>query len=144
MPGSEDQDFHSDSKSGERAIVYLTDVDNDANGPIEFKDGGKILGPAGTYVHYSANAIHRGCKSNIDRYALALAFDSEETIISTVGAGLPGCTDFNCPVFYKRKNPAPDGSTTEECCELDFVMVAILIIAIAVLIFYFTKIYKVR
>jgi hypothetical protein len=84
--GTQDQTFHKDLESGERAIIYLTDVLKDSNGPIEFQDGGKVLGPAGTYVHYSANDTHRGCKSDIHRYALALAFDEDPLVhIKTIG-----------------------------------------------------------
>jgi len=88
--GDEDQEFHADDNSGERAILYLTNVENDTHGPIEFKHGGKILGSVGTYVHYNANEVHRGCKSDIQRYALALAFDSNPSkLIQTVGIAPP-------------------------------------------------------
>jgi len=85
-PDAKDQDFHIDSSSGERAMIYLTDVENAKNGPIEFQNNQKIIGKAGTYVHYLANELHRGCKSDIDRYALAFAFDKNPNIIiDTVG-----------------------------------------------------------
>lgn len=92
------QEFHSDSEDGERAIVYLTNVENDLNGPIEFKDHGKILGNAGTFIHYYANEIHRGCTSDIERFALALAFDISPKHISTVGN--PNPTLLNPPANY--------------------------------------------
>jgi hypothetical protein len=80
-----DQEFHFDSKSGERALIYLTNVDTELNGPIEFLTG-KVLGKKGTYVHYNANEIHRGCLSDIERYALALAFSESNEIITTIGS----------------------------------------------------------
>ena len=111
-PSTEDQQFHQDSESGERAIIYLTDV-HETNGPIEFKTG-KVLGPIGTFVHYPANEIHRGCASDIDRLALALAFNTEETEITTVGAATfpKECQqlqqgDFGCPEGRGFKNPLP-------------------------------------
>jgi hypothetical protein len=83
--GTTDQHFHSDSSSGERAIVYLTDV-TEENGPIEFLDYGKVTGKAGTFAHYNATEQHKGCKSDVERYALAMAFDDSDTKITTIGA----------------------------------------------------------
>ena len=115
-PGTENQDFHLDSNTGERAIIYLSDVLEDSNGPIEFESG-KILGPVGTYVKYSASEIHRGCSSDINRYALALAFDTSTAPITTIGSA-EGCTGYSCPSGYKLKDPPPSGSqSTELCCE---------------------------
>ena len=136
MPGSEDQQFHSDSASGERAIIYLTDVTAESNGPIEFKDTGKVLGPAGTYAHYSASAVHRGCKSDIDRYALALAFDNSEDPISTIGAENL-CAAYDCPTGYTKKDPLPNmpaSATTEICCDKTANTVVIVLIVVAVVI----------
>jgi hypothetical protein len=83
------QEFHADSEDGERAILYLTNVDQDSNGPIEFQSYGKLLGKAGTFVHYSANEIHRGCASDIERYALAFAFDTNNSKkITTIGTSV--------------------------------------------------------
>jgi hypothetical protein len=108
-----------DSDSGERVIVYLTDVEDKSHGPIEFLSTGKLLGKAGTYAKYSASEVHRGCKSSIDRFALALAFDSNDSkALETIGA-VVNCADFTCPAGYQKKNPLPttgDGST-EICCE---------------------------
>lgn len=98
--GHQDQEFHADSESGERAIVYLSDVNSETNGPIEFKHAGKILGKTGTYVHYNAAEIHRGCSSDTIRYALALAFDDDASKrIETVGIAPP-------------PSPSPARSTT--------------------------------
>ena len=85
-PGDEDQKYHADSAQGERAIVYLSDVD-DSKGPIDFQREGPIVGPAGTFAHYDASEIHRGLSSQSDRWALTLAFDTSNTIITTVGTG---------------------------------------------------------
>jgi hypothetical protein len=134
---SNDQDFHSDSESGERAIIYLTDVIDDANGPIEFKKYGKILGKAGTFVHYSANEVHRGCKSDIHRYALALAFDKTEREITTIGGPTTNCIDYTCPVGYKLKNPAPTNIdlTYQNCCnQTDNTIVIILFVLLGLFI----------
>lgn len=149
-PFGQDQDFHFDSSTGERAIIYLTDVENASNGPIEFKDHGKILGKKGTFVHYSAYEIHRGCKSNIERYALALAFNDVQETITTIGG--TDCELFVCPTGYKTKNPVPpygpeyqnDTQRRDYCCTIDdnnitnssnFVWIIVLI----VIILYFFK-----
>ena len=113
------QDFHADSKDGERAIVYLTNVEKETNGPIEFREYGKIMGKAGTFVHYSANEIHRGCSSDIERYALALAFDNTAKRITTIGAH--PCSVVSCQAGYELLDPEnfpesePYDSTT--CCQ---------------------------
>jgi hypothetical protein len=114
------QEFHSDSKQGERAIIYLTPVDSDSNGPIEFKEFGKVLGKAGTFVHYSADEIHRGCASDRDRYALALAFDNSETTITTVGAAPSSCADIVCQEGYEKLTflPASPPFNEETCCQI--------------------------
>jgi hypothetical protein len=118
FPGEDqDQDFHKDSDSGERAIVYLTDVMEETNGPIEFLDHGKLLGKAGSYVHYPASEVHRGCKSDIDRYALALAFDKDDSKpITTIGAV---CSGFVCDSGYVLKDPLVNtgSATNANCCE---------------------------
>ena len=114
-----DQEFHSDSNSGERAIIYLTDVNEESNGPIEFEQYGKLLGKAGTYIHYPADEVHRGCKSDIYRYALALAFDDNVLKeITTIGAPTTDCADYVCPTGYKLKDPAPENIelTYQNCC----------------------------
>jgi hypothetical protein len=134
-PGNESQDFHSDSNTGERAIIYLTDVLEDSNGPIEFEHG-KVLGPSGTYVKYSASEIHRGCSSDIDRLALALAFDSSSKIITTIGGSPTGCAIYVCPSGYRLKDPPPAGTaSTELCCEksdtLKNIVVALLVLFLA-------------
>lgn len=116
-----DQTFHADDNSGERAIVYLTDVSNERNGPIEFENYGKVLGKAGTFVKYSANEVHRGCSSDIDRYALALAFDDDaEKVITTIGATV--CDGYQCPAGYTIKDPLPNtgDNTTENCCDATY------------------------
>jgi hypothetical protein len=147
MPGSVDQDFHSDALTGERAIIYLTDVVSESNGPIEFNSG-KVLGPAGTYAHYSANETHRGCKSDIDRYALALAFDSNDSIIDTIGA-LNLCEAYTCPAGYSKKDPLPvdpASGSTAICCNKDgsIVVPVVIIVAIVLVLFIFrSKIKKV-
>jgi hypothetical protein len=114
----QDQQFHADSEEGERAIVYLTNVDTETNGPIEFKEYGKVLGKAGTYAHYSATEIHRGCASDINRYALALAFDSTSKIITTVGNH--PCYDIFCPPGYEKVPIYPEEAPYDEntCCQL--------------------------
>jgi len=135
---AQDQDFHADSNSGERAIMYLTDVLDETSGPIEFQQYGKILGKSGTYVHYSANEIHRGCASAIDRYALALAFDNSSHKISTIGAAT--CENYECPSGYKLKSPlgSSDGDLTDEiCCEKSSNTMLIVGIIAVVLIWYF-------
>lgn len=90
LPGTNDQKMHFDSTNGgERAIIYLTDVNKETNGPIEFQEYGKVLGKAGTFVHYNADEMHRGCKSDIHRYALALAFhENNNVVIDTIGGPL--------------------------------------------------------
>lgn len=113
-----DQEFHSDSNSGERAIIYLTDVNDESNGPIEFEQYGKLLGKVGTYIHYPADEVHRGCKSDIYRYALALAFDDNVSKeITTIGV-TTDCVDYVCPTGYKLKDPAPTDVelTYQNCC----------------------------
>jgi len=143
-PGSVDQDFHRDASTGERAIIYLTDVVSESNGPIEFNSG-KVLGPAGTYAHYSANETHRGCKSDIDRYALALAFDSNDSIIDTIGT--PNlCEAYTCPAGYSKKNPLPvdpASATTAICCGSIVVKVVIIVAIVLVLFIFRSKIKKV-
>ena len=133
IPGNEDQDFHSDSSTGERALIYLTDVIEESNGPIEFKNFGKVLGPAGTFVHYSANETHRGCRSDINRVALAMAFDTMPKDIKTIGA--MDCVYWECPAGSTKKNPVPSGESpsNEYCCNkksslLPFVVAAIFLI----------------
>jgi len=118
------QEFHADSEDGERALLYLTDVENESNGPIEFQNFGKILGKAGTFVHYSANEVHRGCASDINRYALAFAFDNSEKTITTIGRS--SCEEVTCPDGYVYKNPLPNsGEFSEEtCCEIEAVFQA--------------------
>ena len=114
-PGDKNQDFHLDSDSGQRAIIYLTDVDTNS-GPIEFKDG-PVLGPAGTYALYGANEMHRGSKSNTDRYALALAFDDSLKPITTIGAP-QSCNELACDPGFVKKNDLPSSPpyTNETCC----------------------------
>ena len=137
-PGQDgDQDFHSDSTSGERAIVYLTDVNEESNGPIEFQQYGKLLGKAGTYVHYNADEIHRGCKSDINRYALALAFDHASEEITTIGGPLT-CVGYTCPSGYDLKDPPPTDVelTTENCCDKKIdILFIIFLIFLGILIF---------
>jgi hypothetical protein len=136
-----DQDFHSDSSSGERAIVYLTDVLEDTNGPIEFKDHGKMLGKAGTFVHYGAHETHRGCASDIDRYALSLAFDTSDSLITTIGADIT-CADITCPSGYRKKNTLPTTGPfdTTTCCEKNSNTVLIIgAILLALYFFFFSK-----
>jgi len=82
-PGNEDQDWHKDSEEGERALIYLSDV-HEENGPLEFENG-KVFGSKGTVIHYNANELHRGCKTNQDRMVLALAFSNSNQIINTIG-----------------------------------------------------------
>jgi hypothetical protein len=110
------QDFHYDDNSGERAIVYLTDVETETSGPIEFQQFGKVFGKKGTYVKYSASEIHRGCSSDVNRFALALAFDADDKVITTIGST---CVGYNCPPGCILKNPPPDNITlsTEVCCD---------------------------
>jgi len=81
------QPFHSDSKEGDRAIIYLTDCTNPESGIVQFKDK-KIVGRAGTGVFYKASTIHRGRanRSQKIRIALALAYSTSRVI--TVGGGL--------------------------------------------------------
>jgi hypothetical protein len=111
------QRFHADSQDGERAIVYLTNVDEESNGPIEFLESGKLLGKAGTFAHYSANEIHRGCASDIERYALALAFDTTSKAITTVGVN--PCFGIECPPGFVEKVDIPSQPPYDEttCCE---------------------------
>jgi len=119
--GDKDQEFHSDSSTGERVILYLTNVSTESNGPIEFQEYGKVLGNAGTFVHYKANEIHRGCKSDIERYALALAFDDSNATITTVGTS---CLNYTCPQGTTLKNPLPPNGTIESdinCCDYPLV-----------------------
>jgi hypothetical protein len=117
--------------------MYLTNVDSESNGPIEFKEHGKMLGKAGTYFHYSANEVHRGCKSDIDRYALAMAFDASSKLISTVGTD--SCNDVECPSGYKKKavlpTEAPFDTTT--CCEKSSDMTTYALIALLLVLAYF-------
>jgi hypothetical protein len=123
--GTNDQIFHKDSDSGERAIIYLTDVLKDTNGPIEFQNGGKVLGPSGTYVHYLASDIHRGCKSDIDRYALAFAFDNDPLKkIETIGYASYYCPNFACPqgTVNNGSNFDPVESNSQNvqaCCDVN-------------------------
>ena len=138
-PGQDgDQDFHSDSTSGERAIIYLTDVDEQSNGPIEFEQYGKLLGKAGTYVHYDADEVHRGCKSDIYRYALALAFDHSPKEITTIGGPTTNCVDYTCPAGYDLKDPPPTNIelTTENCCDKGIdILFLIFLVFLGVVIF---------
>jgi len=131
------QQFHADDNSGERAIVYLTDVSEETNGPIEFEEYGKVLGKAGTFIKYAANEVHRGCASDIDRYALALAFDEDAAkVITTVGSV---CTGYECPDGYTLKDPIVDtGSrTTENCCvanaKKDYLWIVLIVVALFVI-----------
>jgi hypothetical protein len=114
------QEFHADSEDGERALLYLTDVENESNGPVEFQKYGKILGKAGTFVHYSANEVHRGCASDINRYALAFAFDSSEKTITTIGVPIEdNCTTLiTCPSGFVYRNPLPNSGpySVQSCC----------------------------
>lgn len=149
------QEFHFDSVNGERAIIYLTDVDNELNGPIEFKKHGKILGKKGTFVHYSANEIHRGCSSNIERYALALAFNDVDNKITTIGG--TDCNVFECPSGYITKDPVPEygpetNNDTEKrdyCCTLSTFSndsnnsIFVFSIALLVIMIYFYSINKI-
>lgn len=133
-----DQDFHSDAATGERAIVYLTDVLDDSNGPIEFQEFGKVLGKAGTFAHYSADESHKGCASNIDRYALTMAFDDSDRTITTVGT--ESCVGITCPAGYKKKGvlPTEDPFNEETCCEKDNALVkAIIVAGLLFAIYYF-------
>jgi len=155
-PSTENQQFHADSNHGERAIIYLNDVHESSNGPIEFKEYGKILGAKGTFVHYSANEIHRGCSSDISRYALALAFDSSDTAITTIGAAANTICDpendphFDCPSGYSVKSPIPapasfanDTEKRDYCCNKKssyiFVIIAVLVALGVFLLFKFAK-----
>jgi hypothetical protein len=138
-PGLVDQDFHADSASGQRAIIYLTDVDRDS-GPIEFENG-PVLGAAGTYAFYNANEIHRGSKSATDRYALALAFDDYSKNITTIGATPVSCNDIYCDDgFVKRVDlPTSQPFNNETCCTQNQNTKTILILmAIFFLVFYIT------
>ena len=112
------QEFHADSEDGERALLYLTDVENESNGPVEFQKYGKILGKAGTFVHYSANEIHRGCASDINRYALALAFENSEKTITTIGVADNCTTLITCPSGFVYRNPLPNSGpfSIQSCC----------------------------
>jgi hypothetical protein len=143
FPGEDqDQDFHKDSDSGERAIVYLTDVMEETNGPIEFLDHGKLLGKAGSYVHYPASEVHRGCKSDIDRYALALAFDMDDSkAITTIGAV---CSGFVCDSGYVLKDPIVNTGdpTNANCCKKtkkDFNWLLIVVPCLFLLFFVFLR-----
>lgn len=88
------QKMHQDASNDEQmnAIVYLTDVSDIENGPIEFTNG-PVLGPKGTTVIYHANDMHRGVAnhSSVDRLALTMAFSDEERNIQTIG-GPPAIT----------------------------------------------------
>ena len=136
-PGDEDQEFHADFKEGERAIIYLTDVNEESNGPIEFKEHGKILGNAGTFVHYDANTIHRGCKSDIERFALAFAFDNSNKI-ETIGIIAEPCSGFECPSDYENIYPGSGDDTIENCCKKKtkpmsmFLIVVVVVVAIII------------
>lgn len=87
------QTFHIDSNDAKRtnAIVYLSDVKNESNGPIEFEGIGPVLGTRGTTAVYSSSEVHRGVAntSPISRYALTMAFSEDETFeIHTIGGSL--------------------------------------------------------
>jgi hypothetical protein len=129
-----DQEFHQDSSSGERAILYLTDVLDEAQGPIEFQKYGKILGKSGTYVHYSADEVHRGCSSITDRYALALAFDESSNEIRTIG-GPENCSYITCPSGSKKKAVLPTTGEISEttCCEQDNKLITIAIFTFSII-----------
>jgi len=73
-PGEEDQLWHEDCDEGERAILYLSDVD-EYGGAVEFNTG-KVIGPSGTLIYYNANEMHRGCATNKKRAILAFAFSN--------------------------------------------------------------------
>ena len=140
-PSKEHQEFHADSEEGERAIIYLTDVEVNSNGPIEFKEYGKILGKSGTFVHYSANEIHRGCASDINRYALAFAFDESSKTITTIGASA-SCENYTCPEGSLPRDPAPTAPpyTEETCCVTktnNLTWLWILLAFVPVLMYYF-------
>jgi len=149
-PSTEDQQFHQDSESGERALIYLTDV-HETNGPIEFKNG-KVLGPIGTFVHYRANEIHRGCASDVDRLALALAFNADEKEITTVGGHVCGGDgfEFQCPNGRTLKNPKPadlnEISSEEEqidyCCNAASSSSSWWIWLIVILVLYYLYFYR--
>lgn len=97
------QRMHQDASNDEQmnAIVYLTDVSEVKNGPIEFENG-PVLGPKGTAVVYHANDMHRGVAnhSSMDRLALTMAFSDEERHIMTIG-GPPTITVSDMSWTYK-------------------------------------------
>jgi hypothetical protein len=92
------QRMHKDASNDEQmnAIVYLTDVADIINGPIEFENG-PVLGPKGTTVVYHANDMHRGVanRSSEERLALTMAFSDEERNIMTIGAPTTVLTDMS-------------------------------------------------
>jgi hypothetical protein len=85
-PGNVNQDWHSDCEEGERALIYLHDVD-EFSGPVEFESG-KVCGTKGTVIHYNASEIHRGCSTTKSRLVLALAFSDSDSEIQTIGGGV--------------------------------------------------------
>jgi len=132
-PGNINQDFHADSSTGERALVYLTDVD-EKSGPIEFESG-PVLGKAGTYAFYKADEMHRGTKSLVDRYALALAFDDSDKNITTIGVA--SCADMMCQPGFRKKQvlPTQPPYDNETCCEPN--SNSLLMIAVAIGLFWY-------
>lgn len=83
------QEFHVDSTDDSRvnAIVYLTDVLDVSQGPVEMASQGPVLGPRGTAVIYKATDMHRGVANHSEkrRLALAMAFAPSEDSIRTIG-----------------------------------------------------------
>jgi hypothetical protein len=116
VPGQNSQNFHFDSKTGERAIVYLDDVLGEEKGPIEFLSHGKVFGKAGTFAHYQASEIHRGFRASTQRYALALAFSNETEPIETVG--MANACDYKCPFGFLNKD-CVSPCTRDNCCKFN-------------------------
>lgn len=84
------QHWHQDNKdqNQKNVIVYLTDVPNVDNGPIEIRKKGALLGPKGTATVYNATDEHRGLLNNSteDRIALTMAFRDSNIPIRTIGS----------------------------------------------------------
>jgi hypothetical protein len=84
--GYVDQNFHKDNNEGLRIFIYLTDVENEDSGAIDFTSG-PVIGKRGTGVIYSAGELHRGLANNSSstRWGLAMAFSSNNNKIKTIG-----------------------------------------------------------
>lgn len=90
-----DQAFHADDlvdASAMRVVVYVTDVNSEDEGAIEFEkeNGGSVMGPAGTAVVYKASTQHRGrANRNTSKPRLAVAFAFSSNIsreVTTIGS----------------------------------------------------------